>query len=316
MRNLTFKNGDSIPQIGLGTWKSDPGEVYDAVRTAIRQGYRHIDCALVYGNEGEIGDAFSDAFREGDVNRKDLFITSKLWNTHHRKEDVLPALEQTLADLKLEYLDLYLIHWPVCLTKDASFPMDSEDFISTEEIPLTETWHAMLACRDQGLIRHAGVSNFSITNLNKLIRDGAGIPEMNQVESHPYLNQREMLAFCNDHEILMTAYSPLGSTDRSSQMKGENEPSLLEDATLKEIAGEHDCTVAQVILTWHVQRGVCVIPKSVNENRLKENLEAGSLTLSEEAMDRINGLNRNYRFIDGTFWTVEDSPYTQEYLWG
>ncbi len=316
MQKLTFKNGDKIPQIGLGTWKSAPGEVYKAVRTAIKQGYRHIDCALVYGNESEIGNAFKDAFEEGDVERKDLFVTSKLWNTHHKKEDVLPALKTSLKDLQLDYLDLYLIHWPICLTKSASFPMSPDDFIPIKEIPLTETWQAMVDCRDQGLIRHAGVSNFSISNLNTLIRSDIGVPEMNQVESHPYLNQKELLAFCKDHDILMTAYSPLGSTDRSSAMKGEDEPRLLDDATLAKIANQHDCSPAQVILAWQVQRGACVIPKSVNESRLMENLKAASISLSDGDMETIDTLNRNFRFINGSFWTIEGSSYTQEYLWG
>ena len=316
MQKLQFKNGDKIPQLGLGTWKSDPGEVYKAVRTAIKQGYRHIDCALVYGNEAEIGHALKDAFDDGDVTREDLFITSKLWNTHHKENDVLPALKTSLNDLKLDYLDLYLIHWPVCISKDASFPMQPNDFIPVEEIPLEETWKAMVDCRDKGLIKHAGVSNFSISNLNTLIRSDIGVPEMNQVEPHPYLNQKELLAFCTDHEILLTAYSPLGSTDRSTAMKGKDEPRLLDDSLLASIASRYNCSVAQVILAWQVQRGACVIPKSVNESRLKENLEAASIALSDKDMDDINHLKRDFRFINGSFWTIEGSPYTLEYLWG
>ncbi len=316
MIKLAFKNDDTIPQLGLGTWKSKPGEVYKAIQSAIRLGYRHFDCAFVYGNEAEIGQAFHNAFESGEVKREDLFITSKLWNTHHRKADVEPALKNTLKDLQLDYLDLYLVHWPIAIVKEASFPVKANEFIPVTEIPLTETWEAMIACRDKGLTKHIGVSNFSIANLNQLIRGSSVVPEMNQVECHPYLDQKELLAFCKDHSILMTAYSPFGSLDRSPALKGENEPRLFDDPVLKRVAESHDCTPAQVILAWQLGRGVCVIPKSVNEKRQNENLAAAELQLSGEEMQQIDTLNRDYRFIDGTLWTPEGSPYTLEYLWG
>ena len=316
MQKLQFKNQDTIPQLGLGTWKSKPGDVYKAVRSALELGYRHFDCAFAYNNEKEIGRAFGDAIGAGEITRQELFVTSKLWNTHHRGEDVESALRTSLADLQFEYLDLYLIHWPVCIKKGASFPVRAEEMIPVREIPLTETWNAMADCRDKGLTKHIGVSNFSIPNLNQLIRDGRAMPEMNQVESHPYLGQKELLAFCQDHGILMTAYSPLGSMDRSDALKRKNEPPVLEDKVLVEIAKEFNCTPAQVIRAWHLHRGVCVIPKSVNKSRQEENLRAAEIRLSEDAVLKINRLDRNFRFIDGTLWTPEGSPYSLEYLWG
>jgi len=146
-----------MPALGLGTWKSDPGEVYKAVREAIKMGYRHIDCAMIYQNEAEIGQAFSDAFKDGDVKREELWITSKLWNNAHIKDDVQPALENTLKDLQLDYLDLYLIHWPVALKPGVGFPSSEDDFLSLKEVPTAVTWSGMEECKKVGLAKHIGV---------------------------------------------------------------------------------------------------------------------------------------------------------------
>jgi len=154
MDTLTFDDGDEMPIFGLGTWKSDPGAVYDAVQVALDAGYRHVDCAPIYGNEAEVGQALRDAFNEGDVDRDDVWITSKLWNDAHRPEDVRPALEQTLEDLQLEALDLYLMHWPVALQPGVNMPESPDDFLSPEAVPLSETWAAMEALVDDGLVRH------------------------------------------------------------------------------------------------------------------------------------------------------------------
>ncbi len=172
-----FANGDRMPLIGLGTWKSDPGEVYAAVREAIRIGYRHLDCASLYGNEAEIGHAIRDAIREGDVTRKDLWITSKLWCNAHGRGNVEPALRKTLADLGLEYLDLYLVHWPIPLKPSAFLPGSADDFMPPAEVPIHSTWAGMEAVVGAGLVRHLGISNFSVKKIPRApaaLQDQAG----------------------------------------------------------------------------------------------------------------------------------------------
>ncbi|MFP4089931.1 MAG: aldo/keto reductase [Cyclobacteriaceae bacterium] len=315
MDHLTFENGDKMPMLGLGTWKSAPGEVHNAVLEAIKAGYRHIDCAKIYGNEKEVGNALHEAFSKGWVKREETWITSKLWNSDHKREQVIPALKQTLNDLQLTYLDLYLVHWPVVLKEGVGFPEGPQDFLSLEEVPIFETWQGMEEAKESGLARHIGVSNFSAKKIARLCEQSAMQPEMNQVEMHPYFPQSDLVEFCRSKNVHMTAYSPLGSGDRPARAKKENEPKLMEDATIKKIAEKHQVSPAQVLIGWHVNRGVAVIPKSVNPNRIRQNLAAGELKLDEEDMRKIADIGMNYRFLDGSIWTKEGSPYTMESLW-
>lgn len=309
MKMLNFANGDAMPMLGLGTWKSTPGEVGGAVRTAIELGYRHIDCAAIYGNEAEIGEALAECERD------QLWITSKLWNNAHAAADVEPALRQTLSDLRLDYLDLYLIHWPVALRKEAIVPESAADFLSLDERPILDTWQAMEALVDQGLCRNIGVSNFSVAKLESLLAGARIAPAMNQIELHPYLQQPAMVEFCATNGIGLTAYSPLGSPDRPETMKPEEEPVLLEDATVAAIAARHGCSPAQVLIAWAIARGTAVIPKSVNRARLEQNLAAAAIALDEQDMQAIAALDRARRYVDGTFWVHEGAPYTLANLW-
>ncbi len=300
-----------MPALGLGTWQAKPGEVGEAVVSAIRAGYRHIDCAPIYGNEKEIGEAFAEVLGEGLVKRDELFVASKLWNDNHAEEHVLPALRKTLADLRLDYLDLYLIHWPVALRHGVAMPEEGDNFSKPGDAPLAETWKGMERARSEGLARHIGVSNFSPARLEKLVEVAAHPPQVNQVECHPFLSQKELLETCGRHGVVLTGYCPLGS----GKEKGGDVPDIFENDVMLRIAEVHKASPAQIALAWAARRGGVAIPKSTDKSRQKENLAAAEILLSAEEMAEIGSLDTGYRYIDGTVWTGEGSPYTLEWLW-
>ncbi len=315
MKKLVFSNGDAIPMCGLGTWKSEPGEVYQAVLWAIEAGYRHIDCAPLYLNEKEVGQALTKAFSDGLVKREEIFITSKLWNDRHRLSDVKDGLEQTLQDLQLAYLDLYLVHWPISVKLGIGIAKTREEFYSYEEVPLAETWQGMQQVQSAGLARHIGVSNFNIAKLEELFAVGGQGPEMNQVELHPYLRQDKLVKHCHAKGMHMTAYSPLGSGDRPALFHKEQEPSLFEDPLVKELSEKYAVSPAQILIAFHINRNIAVVPKSVNRDRIAQNLQAAELQLEPADMDQLLSMPKQYRFIDGTFFTGPESPYGLDDLW-
>jgi alcohol dehydrogenase (NADP+) len=315
MKYFSFGNGDKMPLFGLGTWKSNEREAYKAVREAIKIGYRHFDCASRYENEKEIGEAFADAIAAGEVARGDLWITSKLWNNAHYPQHVQPALEQTLSDLQIDFIDLYLMHWPVAIKPEVGFPTKGEEFLSLKEIPLIDTWKEIEQCKEKGLAKHIGVSNFNIPKIELLVASGASRPECNQVESHPFLQQRELFDYCQKNQIAYTAYSPLGSQDRPARLKKESDPTILEHPVVVEVAKEAYTTPGQLLIAWAIQRGSAVIPKSSNPVRLRQNFEAVDLNLTKDQMEKINSLERGFRYVDGGIWTIEGSPYTKDDLW-
>jgi alcohol dehydrogenase (NADP+) len=315
MKFFELQAGGRMPALGLGTWKAEPGIVGPAVREALRIGYRHIDCAPIYLNQAEIGQALTEALEDGQVRRDELWITSKLWSSDHARGAVVPALERTLAELRLDYLDLFLIHWPVAFRAGVGFPETPADFIAPEDAPLTATWAGMEEAVDKGLARHIGVSNFSAANIAELLSRASIAPAVNQVECHPYLAQRDLRAYCRDHGIVLTAYSPLGSGDRADALKRPHEPRLLDDRMILTVAEKHDISAAQVLIAWAIQRDTSVIPKSSDPERLRQNFAAAAIELEEEDMALVDGLDRGYRFIDGSFWCPDGSPYTVEWLW-
>ena len=308
MNTLNFLNGDSMPVLGLGTWLSKPTEVYEAVVEAVKTGYRHIDCAYIYKNEKEIGKALKYLFAKNIVKREEMFITSKLWNNFHSPEQVEPAIRQSLKDLQLDYLDLYLIHWPLAFKKEHA--QTSDDQYSLDEMPLSATWKAMEGIKEMGLAKHIGVSNFSIPKLTAIIENSAVKPEVNQVEVHPYFQQDKLIAFCKENNILVTAYSPLGSRHMM-----QSEESITKNPVVQKIAEKHNCTEAQVILAWGMERNTAVIPKSVNTERIRENFGSLQVKLDESDMSELAKLNRNLRNAKGLYAVVPHGPYTYKNLW-
>ena len=314
MQTLELLDGTKMPALGLGTWKSEPEAVYGAVRSALEVGYRHIDCAAIYQNEEEVGRALGDAFQAGDAKREEVWITSKLWNDSHAPERVRPALETSLRKLQLDYLDLYLIHWPVALKPGTMLPRGPQDFVPLSEIPLEATWGAMSKVSEQGFARQVGVSNFSQRMIAR-VSDATGVtPAVNQIELHPYLQQNARVAACKELGIGVTAYSPLGSPDSAAMMGRKDEVLLTRHPTIVEIAESHGATPGQVLIAWALARGTSVIPKSVNPGRIAENWASQRLALTPEDMRAIAALDRHERMVDGRFWFIGET-YSAETLW-
>eukprot|EP00049_Salpingoeca_infusionum_P015980 m.318083 g.318083 ORF g.318083 m.318083 type:complete len:336 (+) comp15989_c0_seq15:100-1107(+) len=323
--SITLNNGKTMPQVGLGTWKAGPGVVATAVEEAIKAGYRHIDGACDYGNEKEVGQGIQNAIAAGVCTREDLFVTSKLWNTFHKKENVQPACEKTLSDLGLAYVDLYLVHFPISL-KFVPFetryppewiydPSAAEPKMIVDPVPMSETWSAMESLVDQGLAKSIGVSNFSTSLLADLLSYARIKPAVNQVEIHPYLTQENLVRFCKMNDVAITSYSPLGAGSYVSINGATEDETIFKDATMASIAEAHKKSIAQVALRWAVQQGFTTVPKSSQVERIKQNIDVFDFELTEDEMKAIAGLNRNRRFNDpaaycgaafGQFWSIFD----------
>jgi len=300
--------GDNLPAVGFGLWKIDKPDTAGLVHAAIEAGYRHLDSAADYGNEKEAGEGIKSALAAGLCQREELWVTSKLWNTYHRPEHVRAACEKTLSDLGLDYLDLYLIHFPIALKFvdfDVRYPPewffdpDAEaPRMEIDPVPLHQTWAAMEDLKESGLVKHIGVCNYNSALLHDLMAYAKQKPEVLQVEAHPYLSQERLIKLAQDYGMTVTAFSPLGALSYVSlDMAAENE-SVLETDAVKTAAARLGKTPAQVVLRWGVQRGTAIIPKTARKERLKENLALFDFELSAEEMQAISALNSNRRFND------------------
>ena len=296
------------PEIGLGLWKVPKSQCADVVYNAIKLGYRHLDSACDYGNEIEVGQGITRAIADGLCQREDLYVVSKLWNTYHSREHVQPALEKTLADLGLDYLDSYLIHFPIAqpfVPFETRYPPEwiedplaSEPAMKTAPVPLFETWQAMENLVEQGLVKTIGVCNYSSGLLNDLMAYATIKPSDLQIESHPYLTQERLIRLANDYGIAVTAFSPLGALSYFElEMADELESVLIQPVVLA-AAKRLEKTPAQVVLRWGLQRGCAVISKSSQIQRLEENINIVDFVLSKQEMLDISALNRNRRFND------------------
>ena len=259
--SVTLNDGNTIPQLGLGVYQIEPENTVEAVSEALEVGYRHIDTAQMYGNEAEVG----EAIRASGLDREEVFVTSKLNNDVHRPGDARDAFEGTLSALGFEYVDLFLIHWPLPTRYDG-------DFIST--------WETLEEFKRDGRARSIGVSNFQIDHLKRLLDETDTVPAVNQIESHPYFTNDAVRAFNEEHDIDTEAWAPIAQAP------------VLGDSTIEAIADEVGKTPAQVVLRWHLQRGNIVFPKTVTPSRMRENFDVFDFELDAADMDRITGLDK------------------------
>ncbi|KAG8438711.1 hypothetical protein GDO86_005052 [Hymenochirus boettgeri] len=316
---IVLNDGRKMPVIGFGTFapESVPKSLAEeSTKLALDTGYRHIDFAFIYGNEREVGRAIRAKVADGTVKREDLFCTSKLWSTYHTPELVRPALERSLADLQLDYVDLFLIHNPIEFKPgDDPLPVDENGQFIYHNTDIRDTWEAMEKCKDAGLVKSIGVSNFNKRQL-ELILNNPGLkhkPVCNQVECHVYLNQRKLLEFCRSHSIALVAYSVVGSS-RDPQWIDQDTPVLLEDPVLIEMAKKHSRTAAQVAIRYLLQRGIVTLVKSFTPRRIEENFQVMDFELPKEDMKIIEGLNRNLRYDYWRLWTDHPKyPFHDEY---
>ncbi|XP_029166580.1 aldose reductase-like [Nylanderia fulva] len=288
-KKIKLKSGHEIPLVGLGTWRlQGKDKIREVLNSAIELGYRHIDTAYAYDNEEDIGSVLEEIFSSGKVKRSDLFITSKLWNSFHSNPS--QGLERSLTALKLEYLDLYLVHWPVSFKNENGKTLRYEDGSpKLDKFEVVKLWSKMERFVREGKVKSIGISNFGPENITKILKTCSIQPSIAQFEYHPYLRQDDLVTFFKNNNIQVVSYSSLGSG--SSQG-----PKLLNDPLLKELAKKYGASTSQIILSFITQQNICVVPKSSSYDHLKSNRDL--LILTEDDMERIRNINTHYRYVD------------------
>jgi diketogulonate reductase-like aldo/keto reductase len=292
-RSFTLNSGSKIPAVGFGTWLAAPHEVETAVEIALRAGYRHIDGAAIYRNEAEVG----SGIKKSGVPREDIFLTTKLWNTKHAPSDVEAALDESLKLLGTDYVDLYLMHWPVAFENVGKwFPLTEEGYFKVADVSPVDTWKAMEKLLKTGKTKAIGVSNFNKAKLEKLLAECEVVPAVNQIEAHPYLQQKELTDYCRQKGILIEAYSPLGNN-----LLGL--PKATDDEVVIEVGKKLDMDPGQVLISWAVQRETVVLPKSVTEKRIISNFQ--DKELPEWAIKELDALEKHKRLNFPARWGVD-----------
>ena len=315
----TLSTGARMPAIGLGTFGSDhvsAAQIAEAVKTAARFGYRHFDCASVYGNEAEIGGALTEVMASG-VKREELWITSKLWNDKHAPRDVISSCEKSLKDLRLSYLDLYLVHWPFpnFHPPGCDVAARSEDAQPYIHANYMKTWTAMEELVQRGLVRHIGTSNMTVPKLRLVLKDARIRPTVNEMELHPHFQQPELFEFVRANGIEPIGYSPLGSPHRPERDRTPEDTSPTEDPAILRIAERHGVHPAVVCLKWAVQRGQTPIPFSANPRNIFSNLRGVTCNpLTDEEMREIGALDKNCRLIKGQVFLWKEGQSWED-LW-
>ncbi|MCL2660885.1 MAG: aldo/keto reductase [Acidobacteriaceae bacterium] len=315
----TLNSGSRMPAIGLGTFGSDHvshDAVADAVKYAASIGYRHFDCASVYGNEDRIGQALGEVLGSG-IGREELWITSKLWNDMHGEEDVTASCEKSLKDLQLDYLDLFLVHWPFPNHHAAGCDVTSRNPHAVPYIHenYMRTWRSMEELVDRGLVRHIGTSNMTIPKMELVLRDARIKPAVNEMELHPHFQQPEFFRYLVEKGVQPIGYSPIGSPGRPERDRTPEDTSPVEDPVIRQIAAKHGVHPAVVCIKWAVQRGQVPIPFSANPRNILSNLlGVTGDPLSADEMSQIAGIDRNCRLIKGQVFLWKDNQ-TWEDLW-
>ena len=306
-KTFDLRTGGKLPSIGLGTWKIPDEVLPSLIPEAVSLGYRHFDCASDYGNEVAVGEGLKKAGAAG-CPREDLWITSKLWNTYHHPDHVRAACERSLSELGLDELDLYLVHFPVALAYvpfEERYPpgwlFDPEaenPAMKPVNTPYTDTWGAMEELVFDGLVKNIGVCNLGTAMLREVKAHARIQPAVNQVERHPYLTQQNLLRYCREEDIVVTAFSPFGASSYLPLSMADENEVLFKNPVICDLASRHNRSPGQIALRWAIQRGTAAIPKSANSLHLKENIAIYDFQLSDNEMDAIDQLNRNRRFND------------------